>query len=409
MVRIPVKVKLLPRKIREFIATESAGGVIMLIFAALALVAANSPLSEWYRFFISANISVGYEEHVFSEPLQQWVKDIFIVFFFLVVAMELKLEVCNGVLSNRAGIFLPMAAAIGGMLFPSLIFYGINHGHADNLKGWAIPSATDIAFALCVLMLAGKSVPSALKVFLLAIAIFDDLGAIVIIAAFYNTELSLIPLIMALTAVAMLILINRRNITSLSPYFLVGAYLWLCLYNSGIHTTIAGVAVGVAIPLRDKNRPRHSPLSICVLKLHPWISFLILPLFAFTSAGVSFSGFEASKLLDPLTLGITAGLFLGKQIGIFGVSWLMIKWSLAEKPEGTNWMHIYGVSVIAGIGFTMSLFIGLLAFPEAAMQDTIKIGVISGSLLSAAWGFVVLKYLAGNVRAGKKTSWATPS
>jgi NhaA family Na+:H+ antiporter len=242
-------------------------------------------------------------------------------------------------------------------------------------------------------MLVGKNIPPAIKIFLLAIAIFDDLGAILIIAAFYNTELALMPLLLAGFGLGILGLLNWRNVTVLTPYFLTGIFLWFCFYHSGIHTTVAGVAVGMAIPMRDKDHPRHSPLNICMHFLHPWVSFLVLPIFAFTSAGVSFAGMQTADLLKPLPLGIALGLFFGKQIGIFGTTWLLVTMRLASKPEGASWMHLYGVSIIAGIGFTMSLFIGLLAFDDAHMQEMVKIGVIGGSLLSTLGGFIVLRYL----------------
>lgn len=388
---VPPSKPFLPRILHEFMQIESASGVVMIAFAALALIAANSPLAAWYHAFTDTPVTFGYAASLATEPLKAWVKDILMVFFFLVVGLELKREMREGFLSRRDQILLPLLAAAGGMIAPAAIFFAINHSYPANLAGWAIPSATDIAFALCVLTLVGKGIPPAIKIFLLAIAIFDDLGAILIIAAFYNTALAALPLLLALLGMAFLVLLNRRNVTTLAPYLLTGIYLWFCLYHSGIHTTIAGVAVGMAIPMRDKDDHQHSPLNRCMHALHPWVSFLILPLFAFTSAGVSFDGIAARDMLQPLPLGIALGLFLGKQIGILGTTWLLVTLRLASKPEGASWRHLYGVSIIAGIGFTMSLFIGLLAFSDAPTQEMVKLGVIAGSLLSTLWGFIMLR------------------
>ncbi len=354
----------------------------MLFFTALALIVANSPLAEWYASFTTPSVKF-------------WVKDVLMVFFFLVVGMELKREMREGFLVERSQVMLPLAAALGGMIAPALIFLAINSGIPENRSGWAIPSATDIAFALCILMLSAKNIPPAAKIFLLAIAIFDDLGAILIIAAFYNTALAAMPLLLAALGIAALVMLNRKNVTHIIPYMLVGIYLWFCFHHSGIHTTVAGVVLGMAIPMRDKNNPRHSPLNDTMHMLHPWVSLLVLPVFAFTSAGISFAGLDMAAMLSPLPLGIALGLFIGKQIGIFGTSFALIKLNLTSKPEGASWMHLYGVSVIAGIGFTMSLFIGMLAFPED-MQELVKLGVIGGSLLSTLWGYAVLRFLARN-------------
>ncbi len=366
----------------------------MLVFAALALIAANSAFYDSYKNFISADITFGFADYSATHALKEWVKDILMVFFFLVVGLELKREMREGFLTEKSQILLPLAAAAGGMIVPALVYLGLNMNVPENHAGWAIPSATDIAFALCVLMLVGKGIPSSVKVFLLAIAIFDDLGAILIIAAFYNTSLSMLPLLMALAGIIGLWLLNRANITRITPYALLGIYLWFCFYHSGIHTTVAGVAVGMAIPMRNKRNLRHSPVNGAIHFLHPWVSFLVLPIFAFTSAGINFANIAIEDLLNPLPLGIALGLFIGKQIGIFGTTWALIKLKLAHKPEGANWLHIYGVSIIAGIGFTMSLFIGILAFPNEEMQEFVKIGVIGGSLLSTIWGFAVLRAAA---------------
>ncbi|MFO0388162.1 MAG: Na+/H+ antiporter NhaA [Alphaproteobacteria bacterium] len=389
----PVK-GILPKILRQFMETESASGLVMIAFAVLAILAANSGLHDAYKDFISAEIGFSYAGHAASEPLKNWVKDILMVFFFLIVGLELKREMCEGFLTEKSQVLLPLAAAAGGMIVPAAIYMGFNWHLPENHAGWAIPSATDIAFALCVLMLVGKGIPSSIKIFLLAIAIFDDLGAILIIAAFYNTSLALMPLLMAAAGLVGLFALNRANITTMAPYFLLGIYLWFCFYHSGIHTTVAGVAVGMAIPMRNKLNARHSPVNGVIHFLHPWVSFLVLPIFAFTSAGISFSDMQASDIFAPLPLGIALSLFFGKQIGIFGITWLLITLKLAAKPHGANWLHIYGVSILAGIGFTMSLFIGILAFPSYEMQEFVKIGVIGGSLLSTLWGYIVLRMAA---------------
>lgn len=386
-----VRKGILPRRIREFMETESSSGIVMIVFAILAVLAANSPFSALYKELVSAPITFGFQDSMATHALKDWVKDILMVFFFLIIGLELKREMCEGFLSKRDQILLPLFAAAGGMAVPALIFFGFNHGNPDTVHGWAIPSATDIAFALAILTLLGKGIPPAIKIFLLAVAIFDDLGAILVIAAFYNTGLAIMPLLLAAGGIAVLALLNRAHIAVITPYILVGIFLWFCFYYSGIHTTLAGVIVGLMIPMRDKDEPKHSPLNTCMHFLHPWVSFLVLPIFAFTSAGVDLKGLNPSSFLEPLPLGIALGLFIGKQIGIFGTSWLLIKTKLVSMPDATKWRHLYAVSIVAGIGFTMSLFIGMLAFSDPHLQEMVKVGVISGSLLCIVWGGIVLR------------------
>ncbi len=386
-----VRQGVLPRRIREFMETESSSGIVMIAFALLAVLAANSSFSAMYKELVSAPVTFGFQENMATHALKDWVKDILMVFFFLIIGLELKREMCEGFLSKRDQILLPLFAAAGGMAIPALIFFGLNHANPDTVHGWAIPSATDIAFALAILTLLGKGIPPAIKIFLLAVAIFDDLGAILVIAAFYNTGLAVMPLLLAAGGIAALALLNRANIAVITPYILIGVFLWFCFYYSGIHTTLAGVIVGLMIPMRDKDEPNHSPLNSCMHFLHPWVSFVVLPIFAFTSAGVSLEGLNLSSFLEPLPLGIALGLFVGKQIGIFGTSWLLIKTKLVSMPDATQWKHLYAVSIIAGIGFTMSLFIGMLAFSDPHLQEMVKVGVISGSLLCILWGGIVLR------------------
>jgi len=385
------KQKTLTRRLKKFFKAESTGGILMIATAIIAMIVANGMTAEWYQHFVKTPISFEFGNASVSEPLKQWVKDILMVFFFLLVGMELKREMLEGFLSDRKQILLPLFAAIGGMAAPAAVFLLINQGMPEHYNGWAIPSATDIAFAVCILMLAGKYIPPALKIFLLAIAIFDDLGAILVIAFFYSGTLAITPLLMVAACTALLFLLNKFRVMAISIYLAVGVLLWFCLYRSGIHTTIGGVLVGMAIPLRDPDDESNSPLNTCMHFLHPWVSFLVLPIFAFTTAGINLTGIALSSLLEPLVLGVALGLFIGKQIGIFGTSFLLVKCGFATLPEGTNWRQVYGVSIIAGIGFTMSLFIGMLAFDSQQMQEQMKLGVIAGSILATAIGWVVLR------------------
>ncbi len=378
------------RIVEKFLKMESSGGIIMIIFATLAMIAANSPLAASYSAFVDAPITLG----SITEPINGWAMEALMVPFFFDIGMELKLEMVEGTLSQKGQVLMPLLAAIGGMVCPALIFAALNHSDPETIKGWAIPSATDIAFALCILMMFGKAVPGAAKVLLLAIAIFDDLGAIIIIALFYNTKIAIIPLLFTAGGVGVLTLLNRLKISAITPYLLTGVYLWFCLHSAGIHTTIAGVAVGMAIPMRDKHNSGNSPLNKCMHFLHPWVSYAILPIFAFTSAGVNLSGMQLGDIVSPLPLGIALGLFAGKQLGIFGMIFLLVKAGMARLPNETGWGHVYAVSIIAGIGFTMSLFISLLAFSEPHLQEIAKIGVISGSLLSTVFGGLVLFFIS---------------
>lgn len=382
----------LPRLVRKFIATESAAGLVMIACLLLATILTNSSLHGWYDSFIHASITIGYNEAVFSESLQEWVKDVLMVFFFFIVAMELKTEMLEGFLSKAGQVRLPMLAALGGVIMPALIYYAFNHETPAHTVGWAIPSATDIAFALAVLVLVGKNVPPAAKIFLLAIAIFDDLFAILIIALFYSHGLSLEPLIYAGLGLMALMALNFLNVSTITPYILAGVFLWICLHFAGIHTTIAGVAVGMAIPMRNLENPNQSPLKHSMHLLHGWVSFIVLPLFAFTSAGIDFRGMTLEMLFSPIPMGIALGLFFGKQIGIFCTTFLLVRLRLAPLPDGMNWRHVYGISLVAGIGFTMSLFIGLLAFDDHGLQQMIRAGVIGGSTVAALCGFLMLRF-----------------
>lgn len=385
------KKKLLLRRLNRFFKTESSGGILMIVTALLALIAANGITAQWYQSFVNMPISFGFGEQAVTEPLTHWVKDVLMVFFFLLVGMELKREMLDGFLSDKKQILLPLFAAIGGMIAPAVIFLLINHGVPQNWNGWAIPSATDIAFAICILTLAGKHIPPALKIFLLAIAIFDDLGAILVIALFYSGKLAVISLLLSLLTIGVLFALNKLRVMAISPYIMVGVALWFCLHYSGIHTTIGGVLVGMAIPMRNPKNEANTPLNRCMHILHPWVNFFILPIFAFTAAGINFDGMSFNSILEPLALGVALGLFIGKQVGIFGTTWLLVKSGFATLPEGANWRQIHGVSIVAGIGFTMSLFIGILAFDDVLMQNQVKLGVITGTLLAIIFGWLALR------------------
>ena len=369
------------RELREFFHQETSGGIVMLLAAAAALVVANSSLASAYQSLIAQPVMAGFTLSVF-------VKDVLMPFFFLLVGMELKNEMMEGFLSQRGQRVLPLVAALGGIILPALIFLFITRDTPAYHDGWAIPTATDIAFAICILKLAGSRVAPAAKVFLLAIAIYDDLAAILIVAVFYSHGIALIPLAAAFAVIGMMALLNRHQVASIMLYLLLGAALWICLHAAHIHTTVAGVVTGLMIPLRAGTQ---KPLDAFLHQLHPYVVFGILPIFAFVSAGVALGGLSFVDLLSPLPLGIALALFFGKQLGIFGATYAAVKFGLAQKPKGTSWYTLYGISVIAGIGFTMSLFIGALAFKDHTLQDAVKLGVIAGSLMAALWGIFILK------------------
>ncbi|CAM5776438.1 Na(+)/H(+) antiporter NhaA [Labrys miyagiensis] len=351
--------------------------------AALALIVANSPVGEGYFHIL----------HLYIGPLSllHWINDGLMAFFFLLVGLEIKREVLDGQLATWPRRALPGIGALGGMVVPAAIFIIVNWGHADTLKGWAIPSATDIAFALGVLALLGPRVPASLKVFLTALAIIDDLGAVVIIALFYTAKLDIWMLNAALVLLVVLSIMNRRGVTFLPAYLALGVVLWVLTFLSGVHATLAGVALAFTIPLRPAGHDEHTPLHRLEHGLHPWVTYLIVPVFGFANAGVALGGMSLANLADPVTLGVTLGLFLGKQIGVFLFAALAIRLKWAQLPEHASWGQIYGVALLCGIGFTMSLFIGGLAYADAApLLDETKLGVLLGSLISATVGAMVL-------------------
>lgn len=377
--------------------TRSAAlaGMALIGAAALGLLSANSPLSELYARLLVTPVEVRVGFAALAKPLLLWVNDGLMAIFFLLVALELKREVLEGELSQLRQVVLPLMAAIGGILVPAGIFVLFNRGDSDALRGWAIPSATDIAFALGVLAMLGSRVPVALKAFLLSVAVFDDIGAILIIAAFYTGEISWTAKGWALGAAACLFLLNRLGVRRIGVYVLAGIVLWVCVLKSGVHATLAGVLLGLMIPHRPEGSTRRSPLLDLEHAIHPWVAFLIVPVFAFANAGVSLSG-SSSVIADPVALGIIFGLVGGKLVGVFGFAWLAIRLGIANLPAGATWISLGGVSLLAGVGFTMSLFIGTLAFEQSTRDFVapLRVGVLAGSLIAAISGYFLLRTTA---------------
>ena len=380
-------------RIQEFIRLETSGGVVLMIAAIFAMIIANTPLSATYDLILGTYIKVGIGNFEIAKPAILWINDGLMAIFFFLVGLEIKREVLAGELSSFDKAILPIMAAIGGMAVPGIIFAIVNWGTPENLNGWAIPTATDIAFALGILALIGSRAPIALKIFLLAIAIIDDLGAIVIIAIFYTSELSINALSISMIGFAAAVALNRLGIQRTVPYLLVGIIMWVFVLKSGVHATLAGVLIAFTIPLKAKTED-EALLYKMEHGLHPWVAFLILPVFAFANAGVNFTGIGIDDLLQPLTLGIAVGLFLGKQIGVFLATWIGVKSGIARLPENVSWKHVYGVACLTGVGFTMSLFIGSLAFTTADVMNAVRLGVVLGSVLSGIIGYLLLKSAA---------------
>ena len=384
--------KTVKRTLDQFIESQAMGGVVLALAAVLALVISNSPWSGSYTAFRDwpGELRVGGDWLVLSKSLLHWVNDLWMAVFFFLVGLEIKREMLKGELASTRQALLPAGAALGGMLVPALIYAGINWGDAVALRGWAIPAATDIAFALGILVLLGSRVPASLKIFLTAVAIIDDLGAILIIAFFYTDKLSLTALAGAGAGVVALVFLNRLRVMTIGPYVVVGLVIWLLVYQSGIHATLAGVITALAIPLEDGEG--GSPLERAEHALQPWVAFAVLPMFAFANAGVSLDGVTWSTLVQSVPLGIAAGLLLGKAVGVFGASWLLVRYAGAQLPAGADWGQFFGVCVLCGVGFTMSLFIGGLAFQGqgADYETQLKIGVLGGSLLAGVLGSMML-------------------
>ena len=382
-------------RVQTFMKLEASAGLVLMGIALLAMVAANSPLAPFYDGFLNTNVRIGVGAAEISKPALLWINDGLMAIFFFLVGLEIKREVLTGELSSFDKAALPVLAAIGGMIVPGLVFVALNWGTVENLQGWAIPTATDIAFALGILALLGSRVPVALKVFLLAVAIIDDLGAILIIAVFYTSELSTNALTLSMLGFALAVALNRMGVQRIAPYLIVGVFMWVFVLKSGVHATLAGVLIALTIPLKEKNGDKALLLRI-EHGLHPWVAFLILPIFAFANAGVGLTGLTVGDFTQPLTLGIIAGLFLGKQAGVLFVTWIGVKSGLAKLPDEVTWRHIYGVACLTGVGFTMSLFIGSLAFGNDDTMNAVRLGVVAGSVLSGLLGFAVLRTAAPN-------------
>ena len=373
-----------------FFKLEAASGVILLIAAIIALLISNSSLSDSYFLILNKYIFIGINNFGLKLSLLHWINDALMAVFFFFVTLEIKREFIQGELSNIKQALLPIIGAVGGMLVPAFFYIFINWGDTETLNGWAIPSATDIAFSLGILSLLGSRVPISLKIFLTALAIIDDLGAIVIIAFFYSGDLNITYLSLILISYIALLTLNKFNVKQIIPYLIVGCFMWFFTHESGIHATIAGVLLASSIPHRKKDKDFSLLLKI-EHSISPYVAFIIMPLFAFANAGVSFAGLTFSSLLLPVPLGILLGLFIGKQVGVMLFSYISIKFKIAQMPNGATWKGLYGVSILTGIGFTMSLFVGNLAFAENVQYiDGVKIGVLTGSLLSTIFGYMLL-------------------
>ena len=375
-----------------FFKLEAASGLVLLIAAIIALVVSNSNFSELYFSTLEQYLFIGINNFGLKLSVHHWINDLLMAIFFFFVTLEIKREFIQGELSNLKKALLPIIGAVGGMVIPALVYVGINFGNTETLNGWAIPSATDIAFSLGILSLLGSRVPISLKIFLTALAIIDDLGAILIIAFFYSGDLSISYLSLILISYIFLLTLNKFGVKKFIPYLIIGAFMWFFTYKSGIHATIAGVLLASTIPHRIKDKD-YSLLIKLEHAISPYVAFIIMPIFAFANAGVSLKGLSLSSLLQPVPLGILLGLFIGKQVGVMIFSFVAVKVGVAQMPDNSNWLSLYGVSVLTGIGFTMSLFVGNLAFVENIEYiDGVKIGVLAGSLLSTLFGYFILLF-----------------
>lgn len=379
--------------IHDFFRLETAGGILLIAAAALAILFANTPLSVYYELLLDTVMQVRVGNFEINKPLLLWINDGLMAIFFFTIGLELKRELVEGELSDLNSIVLPAVGAVGGMVVPSAIYFAFNHDNHVALQGWAIPAATDIAFALGVLSLLGSRVPISIKIFLTSLAIFDDVGAIVIIALFYTANISMGALIVVAACLPILFIMNKRNITKRSAYIFVGIIMWVATLKSGVHATLAGITLAMFIPMRSNSDHSYSPLKSMEHDLHPLVSFLILPVFAFANAGLDLRGISMEQVMHDVPLGVAAGLFAGKQIGIFCFCWIVVALGFAQLPKPLTWPQLYGTSALCGIGFTMSLFIGGLAFEETGVNLIFdeRLGIIVGSLASGIVGFLVLQ------------------
>lgn len=379
--------------ITGFFKLESAGGIILMFTTVLAFICANTSLQAYYVLFLDTPLEFRLGSFILAKPLLLWINDGLMAVFFFLIGLELKREFIEGELSDKRNIILPGIGAIGGMAVPALIYLTLNAGDAIAAKGWAIPAATDIAFALGVLSLLGSRVPASMKIFLTSLAIFDDIGAILIIVIFHTAEISMTALLVVAACLSVLVVLNRYNVASKSLYITIGVVMWIATLKSGVHATLAGIVLAMFIPLNVENRDDHSPLKELEHDLHTVVAFIVLPVFAFANAGINLSGVGVQHLLHNVPLGIALGLFFGKQIGVFGLCWLAIKLKLSRLPNGMSWSSLYGVAALCGIGFTMSLFIGSLVFEETGVNLMFdeRLGLIIGSLVSGVVGYIVLR------------------
>ncbi|TVO71892.1 Na+/H+ antiporter NhaA [Sedimenticola selenatireducens] len=382
-----------PSFITTFFKLESSSGIILMLAALLAIACANTPLQPYYSLILDTPVEVRIGALQIAKPLLLWINDGLMAVFFFLVGLELKRELVEGELADKRNIVLPGFGALGGMAIPALVYAIFNFDNSRAMAGWAIPAATDIAFALGVLMLLGSRVPTTIKIFLTSLAIFDDIGAILIIAIFYTAKISFSSLIVVAICIPLLGFLNYRKVESKSLYIFVGIIMWTAMLKSGVHATLAGVILALFIPMHSKNNPDHSPLKEIEHDLHSVVAFWILPVFAFANAGINFTGVGLEQMLHSVPLGIALGLFLGKQIGVFGFCWLAIKLNLTRLPKGISWQSLYGTAALCGIGFTMSLFIGSLAFEETDVNLIFdeRLGIIIGSLASGIVGYLVLR------------------
>lgn len=380
--------------INSFFKLESAGGILLVVSATLAIILANSFLEPYYQLLLSTPVEVRVGALEIAKPLLLWINDGLMAVFFFLVGLELKRELLEGELSDKRNIILPGVGAVGGMLVPALIYLYFNSHDPIAVKGWAIPAATDIAFALGVLSILGSRVPTSIKIFLTSLAIFDDIGAIIIIAFFYTSKISLTALVVVAFCIPVLFVLNKRNVISKSPYVLIGIIMWIATLKSGVHATLAGVVLAMFIPMRSKVNPDYSPLETMEHDLHSVVAFFVLPVFAFANAGISFAGITTQQMFHGVPIGIATGLFFGKQLGIFGFCWLFIKLKIAALPSSVSWSGLYGTAALCGIGFTMSLFISSLAFEETGVNALFdeRLGIILGSLASGLVGYVILYF-----------------
>lgn len=382
------------RFLKRFIKLESASGIVLFGFALAAIIIDNTPLAPFYQQFIHAHVQMYFGDLGFSKPFLLLVNDGLMTLFFLLVGLEVKRELMHGELNTFRRAIVPGLAAFGGMLVPALIYMAINWHDSVGLRGWAIPAGTDTAFALAILSLLGRRIPVSLKIFLTALAIFDDIGAILVMAVFYSSHISFWHLELAAGLVVVLIFLNHQGVSSLIPYFAIGFVLWIAVLHSGVHATLVGIIVAMAIPSRLKDVPAYrSPLNFLEKRLHPVVAFFVLPIFAFANAGISFSGLKLADWLDSIPVGVALGLFLGKQVGIWGVTMLTTKLGIGRLPNEITPLGLYGLSLVAGVGFTMSLFIGTLAFHSVApFASYVRMGVIAGSVLSGICGYWMLRF-----------------